>query len=82
MTMNDRYAVMDRLIDLLDFREDGTWRCGRSSGDNFRYTKQATDEVSPGFPFHELTGGARAKCDCEVVFNCDDRDEDWDDDDE
>lgn len=76
-----RWAVIDRLDDLLEFTPDDkgswTWKCGNpDTADRLAYTKQALAEVGGGLTMAELTRGSHCCCDCEVSFSCDDRPDD------
>lgn len=77
------YDWLDRLSELMDWQKTGPgaadyqWKCGDpETGDRFALAKQAAADT--GQPFSELMSVARsrgsAKCDCELIFNCDDRD--------
>jgi hypothetical protein len=74
------YEFVDKLYDITDWRENpekpGTymWKCGKD-GDRLYYAKQVAREM--GFDTVQLAGTA-AHCDCEIIFNLDDRPEDDD----
>lgn len=76
-------AWLDHLYELMDWRKSGPgegdyeWKCGDpGTGDGFALAKQAAADI--GQPFDALKAEAdrkgRAGCDCELLFNCDERD--------
>ena len=82
------YDWMDKLAGLLDFRvgvNGYEWLCGDpDTGDRLAYAKQAATAVGIPFDFALELARRRARsicCDCEIVFNADDRpepeEEDW-----
>ena len=82
------YDWLDKLYDLMDWQRDEngetTWHCGDpATQDRLGLARQAADAL--GADFNVMLAQARelsgAHCDCEIIFNCDDRPEDDEDDD-
>ena len=78
-TADAYYDWLDQLYELMEWQPDPdplktTWQCG-DRGDRFGLAKRAAADT--GQPFTELmsvaAGKGRACCDCELIFNCDDR---------
>lgn len=80
LTMQDPrwYEFIDELYKVTDWREDPdkpgsyTWKCGKD-GDRLYYAKQTATRM--GFDGVDL-GDRHTCCDCEIIFNLDDRPED------
>lgn len=75
------YDWLDKLYNLMEWKADPdpmktTWRCGDpETQDRLALAKQAAAAVGGAFDVllaqaRELSG---AHCDCEIIFNCDDR---------
>lgn len=71
---------LDKLYERLQFEEHEPgkyqWHCGdRETGDRLAKAKLAAADI--GGSFGDLMGEARRRshvcCDCEIIFNCDDR---------
>jgi hypothetical protein len=85
------YDWVDKLYDLMEWTEspDGdvaktTWKCGDpATQDRLALARRAASLLSADFDMllaqaREMSG---AHCDCEIIFNCDDRPEAPDEDD-
>jgi len=74
------YDWLDRLYDLMNWHvsESGqtTWTCGDpETRDRLALAKQAAAELDMDFGnlMAQASELARIHCDCELIFNCDDR---------
>lgn len=84
---NESYhAWLSRLTELLEFHDGESnveWKCG-SEGDQYFYARQAASELRLDYNAvvkRARVTGSHACCDCEFLFNCDDREveDDWGD---
>ena len=71
------YDWLDKLYEYMDWQPDGksyTWLCGKE-GDKFGLAKLAAADMAADFDalMAESAHVSRAHCDCELIFNCDDR---------
>lgn len=69
------YEFLDKLYDTMDWREDPPgsykWLCGKD-GDRLYYAKKTAREMG----FDDVNLGTHTTCcDCEIIFNLDDRPE-------